>query len=248
MKEFLLFQLYGPFVSWGDIAVGENRHSFSHPTKSAIMGMIAASLGIKRDEESNQLELNHTLGFSTQVFSTGLLLRDFHTVQTPTEPKKPKVSYYSRKDELSQKMNVGTIITNRDYRCDAYSLVGIWCRKEGKYSLSNIQAALLNPKFVLYLGRKSCVISLPLNPKLIQSENLLSAYSNYPIQKDFLESLGFSNYIQMYWEDFEDETMSADQIQTRRDSLLRKKSWQFTDRKEFYKSIIMEPPHVPNQT
>jgi CRISPR system Cascade subunit CasD len=38
MRDYLLFRLYGPLAAWGDIAVGEYRPSFAHPSKSAIIG------------------------------------------------------------------------------------------------------------------------------------------------------------------------------------------------------------------
>ena len=38
-------------ASWGEIAVGENRHTASYPSKSAIIGLLGAALGIKRDDE-----------------------------------------------------------------------------------------------------------------------------------------------------------------------------------------------------
>ena len=44
MKECLLFQLYGPMASWGQVAVGDQRPSDSQPTKSAVLGLISASL------------------------------------------------------------------------------------------------------------------------------------------------------------------------------------------------------------
>ena len=51
MREFLIFRLYGMMASWGDIAVGELRPTFDHPSRSAIVGLLAAALGIRRDEE-----------------------------------------------------------------------------------------------------------------------------------------------------------------------------------------------------
>ena len=57
MHEYLLFRLYGSMASWGDIAVGEFRPTFDHPSKSAVMGLIAAAMGIRRDEEERQREL-----------------------------------------------------------------------------------------------------------------------------------------------------------------------------------------------
>ena len=50
IRDYLVFRLYGPMCSWGDIAVGEVRPSTVHPAKSAILGLIAAALGIKRPD------------------------------------------------------------------------------------------------------------------------------------------------------------------------------------------------------
>ena len=51
MKEYLVFQLYAPLASWGEEASGEIRHSATVPTRSALLGLLAAALGIRRDEE-----------------------------------------------------------------------------------------------------------------------------------------------------------------------------------------------------
>ncbi|EMO62112.1 CRISPR-associated protein Cas5 [Leptospira borgpetersenii serovar Pomona str. 200901868] len=57
MKDYLVFRLYGPLVSWGNIAVGEYRPSDSFPTKSAIIGLISASFGFDRSEDGKISEL-----------------------------------------------------------------------------------------------------------------------------------------------------------------------------------------------
>ena len=81
MKEYLFFRLYGPIASWGDIAVGVQRPSFDHPSKSAIMGLLAAALGIKRNEEEKHTALVNSYNFAVMINSSGILLRDYHTVQ-----------------------------------------------------------------------------------------------------------------------------------------------------------------------
>ncbi len=39
MRHFLLWTLYAPLASFGDVAVGGTRPSFSYPTKSSIIGI-----------------------------------------------------------------------------------------------------------------------------------------------------------------------------------------------------------------
>ncbi len=62
MRDFLVFRLYGPLASWGDIAVGEQRPTTPHPSKSAVLGLIAAALGVRRDEEERQQALAEGYG------------------------------------------------------------------------------------------------------------------------------------------------------------------------------------------
>ena len=69
MLDFLIFQLYGQMASWGEIAVGEYRPSRDYPSKSAIIGLVAAALGITRDDEDRQLALSEALGFGVCVLA-----------------------------------------------------------------------------------------------------------------------------------------------------------------------------------
>ncbi|MBU1741588.1 MAG: CRISPR-associated protein Cas5 [Proteobacteria bacterium] len=63
MTEFLLFRLYGPLASWGGIAVGEYRPTDAHPSKSAVLGLLAAAAGVDRadDEVHRQMERSYAL-------------------------------------------------------------------------------------------------------------------------------------------------------------------------------------------
>jgi len=105
MKNYLLFRLYGPLVSWGDIAVGVNRPSYDHPSKSAIMGLIAAALGIRRDEEEKHRELSELYNFAVAVYSSGTFLRDYHTVQIPSVSaiKNPEIYNCQKRRTRSRK-------------------------------------------------------------------------------------------------------------------------------------------------
>jgi CRISPR system Cascade subunit CasD len=51
MSQYLVFQLHGPMASWGVDAPGEVRHSHELPSRSALLGLLAAALGIRREEE-----------------------------------------------------------------------------------------------------------------------------------------------------------------------------------------------------
>lgn len=177
--EYLLFRLYGALASWGEIAVGESRHSALYPGKSALLGLLAAALGVPRDEEEQQAALARSYRFAVKVISAGHLLLDYQTVQVPDSAG--KLIYRTRRDELVVgRERCGTILSCREYRCDAVSLVSVAANEESPYSLHELRAALLKPKFHLYLGRKSCPLAAPLNPMVRSGHNFREALDKYP--------------------------------------------------------------------
>ncbi len=163
IMDYFLFRLYGPLASWGEIAVGESRHTAGYPSKSALIGLLAAALGIRRDEEQKQQALAEGYQFAVKVLSTGRLLRDYHTTQVPDSTG--SVHYRTRRDELIiGKSRLGTILSSREYRSDAFSLVAVKPLEAAPYTLAKLAEHLLEPRFHLYLGRKSCPLAAPLNP------------------------------------------------------------------------------------
>ena len=50
MSQYLIFQLHGPMASWGVDAPGEVRHTHELPSRSALLGLLAAGVGIRRGE------------------------------------------------------------------------------------------------------------------------------------------------------------------------------------------------------
>ena len=57
MKTILL-KFSGPMQSWGTCSHFETRHTDFYPSKSAVVGIIAASLGYRRDDFDNIKKLN----------------------------------------------------------------------------------------------------------------------------------------------------------------------------------------------
>lgn len=177
--NYLLFRLYGPMASWGEIAVGESRHSAIYPGKSALLGLMAAALGIRREEEQRLTTLAAGYRFAVKVINAGHPLRDYHTAQAPDSVG--KFVYRTRRDELVVgKERLGTILSSREYRCDALALVAVVAENGAPYSLEEIRTALLKPRFHLYLGRKSCPLAASLNPLVRDATGFGDALDNYP--------------------------------------------------------------------
>ena len=245
MKEYLIFQLYGAMASWGEIAVGGDRHSYSHPSKSAITGLIAAALGICREEDDRQMRLAESISMAVRVDAMGQLLRDYHTTQVP--PAKGNIVHETRKSEL-EAQDLSTILSSRDYYCDAAYTVAISLNEDAPYTLAEIRDNLRYPTFTLYLGRKSCPLSIPLNPLIVSALDLKAAFCQVPVN---IELIDHSHHRvvkkgdkPVYW-DISESGIEVRQVQTRRDAVYSRVSlrWQFSDRQENY-GIIEEASHV----
>lgn len=176
--QFLMFRLYGPMASWGEIAVGESRHTAAYPGKSALLGLLAAALGITRSDELMHQEMAAEYRFGVKVISTGHLLRDYHTTQVPDAVG--KAQYHTRRDEIVKgKSRLGTSLSSREYRCDALFIVAAGTGDNPPFGLEELSEALLNPRFHLYLGRKSCPLAAPLNPRIVEAQGLSGAFDAY---------------------------------------------------------------------
>ena len=84
--------------SWGTSSHFETRNTDYYPSKSAVIGIIAASFGYRRDQEQKIKELNE-LDFALRVDQPGTLLRDYHIAQK-----------YKKTGEFER-----TYVTNRYY-------------------------------------------------------------------------------------------------------------------------------------
>ncbi|MCP1312787.1 MULTISPECIES: type I-E CRISPR-associated protein Cas5/CasD [unclassified Halomonas] len=170
MPHHLVFRLYAPMASWGEAAVGETRPTATYPGRSAILGLIGAALGIRRDDDEGQRQLREGLQVAVKQRSPGLLMRDYHTVQVP--PSQSKVTHRSRREELSvPKASLNTILSSRDYRCDGLWSVAVRVTAKACWTLAELKSALEKPRFPLYLGRKACPLAAPLVPTLVEADH-----------------------------------------------------------------------------
>ncbi|WP_196161090.1 type I-E CRISPR-associated protein Cas5/CasD [Reinekea sp. G2M2-21] len=202
MKEYLVFRLYGAMASWGQAAVGGDRPTGLQPTRSALLGLLGAALGIKRDDEEALLTLQNSVRFGVKQCVPTTLVRDYHTTQVPSHSKKRV--HRTRASELREE-KLNTILSSRDYRCDGLWVVSVALTETAHYSLEQLKSALLNPVYALSLGRKSCPPSLPLMPTIAEFSGLKSALDHcFPAltrsDKEDALWLHKSNQATYFWE------------------------------------------------
>jgi CRISPR system Cascade subunit CasD len=233
----LLFQLHGPLASWGEPAVGETRHSATHPGRSALLGLVCAALGVRREETERLGEVAGALRFASLTLRPGRPLTDFHTAQRPPSDRKGG-PFRTRGEELFRDPSrLYTTISNREYRCDGWWLAATWTGDESDL-LDQAAAALAQPVFPLYLGRKACPPDLPLAPRLLESETLQAAFADY--MHDAEEEYLPNERVSYAWEGHPAPGLEETLITERTDEPLDRRRWHFAVRREHVCTVTKE--------
>lgn len=140
-KFTLLFRLVGPMQSWGFRSRFDYRDTALEPTRSGVVGLICAAMGITRGEDISRFG---TIRMGVRVDEEGRPERDYHTaldvIKADGSGTDPVVSY-------------------RDYLADASFTVGL--ESDSKDLLEEIAKALRNPTWTLFLGRKAFPLAVP---------------------------------------------------------------------------------------
>lgn len=171
MPEFLVFTLAAQIASFGGLAGHERRGSDTWPGRSALIGLLGAAMGTRRNDTAGQAALAD-LSFAVGALNTGVPLRDYHTVQTVPRTHKRPATRAAALRAADSKGDLNTLITQRDYRCGVLYTVALW---GGGVPLSSLKAALERPHFVLYLGRKSCPLSALTCPRIVSAADPVEA-------------------------------------------------------------------------
>ena len=141
----LLLRLVGPMQSWGTTSRFDQRDTGKEPSKSGVVGLLAAALGIDRENWTDLEPLTH-LSMSVRHDRPGVPKRDYQTAQHIISADRSKIHE--------------TAVTTRDYLADAAFLVGL--EGDDRAFLKTIHATLRDPAWPLALGRKSYVPSEPI--------------------------------------------------------------------------------------
>lgn len=177
MTDFLLFTLYAPLASWGEIAVGEARGSWDRPSRSAVLGLVAAAVGVTRGDQDAHDALDAGYGVAVRLDASGVPLVDYHTAQTVAASVVKKRKPATRAELLAAGERE-TILSRRGYRQDALATVALWARTGARWPLGDLALAMRRPAFVPYAGRKANALGLPLSPAIVSTDTLAGAFAH----------------------------------------------------------------------
>jgi CRISPR system Cascade subunit CasD len=156
----LLLQLVGTMQSWGTHSRYTIRDTGTEPSRSGVVGLLAAALGRPRSADISDLA---ALTMGVRVDRPGTVDVDYQTVQ----------------DIIAADGSPGrSAVTRRYYLADAAFLVGL----AGEATLlRHLHAALHSPVWLIGLGRRSYTPSRPiwLRDGLVETD-LISALRIYP--------------------------------------------------------------------
>ncbi|MFJ4828758.1 type I-E CRISPR-associated protein Cas5/CasD [Streptomyces sp. NPDC088747] len=159
MRSVLTLRLAGPLQSWGASARFTRRTTEAAPTKSGVIGVLAAAQGIQRGDDTALARLG-ALRFGVRIDQPGTRLRDFQTAHHADTGKSMPLS-------------------ERFYLADAVFVAAV----EGDGTLlRELHDALRNPVYPPYLGRRSCPPSLPLELGLHEGGELEQVLREEPWQ------------------------------------------------------------------
>lgn len=156
----LLMRLGAPLQSWGASSRFRRRDTQMVPTKSGIIGMLAAALGMDRQAG---LERFKGLRFGVRADQPGQLTSDYQTAQKYIDDP--------RKETVTLPLSV------RYYVQDAVFLVGL--EDSDTVRLQQYQEALKAPYYQVFLGRRSCPPDGPIRTSIVEG-NLEEALKNEP--------------------------------------------------------------------
>jgi CRISPR system Cascade subunit CasD len=147
----LLLRLVGPMQSWGTTSRFDQRDTGKEPSKSGVIGLLAAALGIDRENWSRMKPLTG-LSLGVRHDRPGSPKRDYQTAGCATTDTIIKADGSQAKD--------GGVVSDRFYLADAAFLVGL--EGDDRALLAQCHDALRDPFWPLALGRKSYVPSEPI--------------------------------------------------------------------------------------
>lgn len=164
----LLLKLAGPLQSWGSESRFTERQTQHEPTKSGVVGLLAAALGRRRTDSVDDLV---SLRFGVRIDQPGTLEIDLHT------------EHKRKWDEGAGKWVIGTSksmtlpVSHRHYLADAVFVAAL----EGDAELLHACAdALDSPVFPLFLGRRACPPACRVLIGIREDATLLEALESHP--------------------------------------------------------------------
>lgn len=182
--DTIFLRLEGPLQAWGDNSKFVIRRTMETPTKSGVLGLICCAIGWSRQEACGHLLELNTLAMGVRIDRPGNRWWDYHTVGA-------KIGLLSADGKGIKRTGgptgpIETLLSRREYLCDASFLVVLQGNSE---LIRRVADSLQDPKWPVFLGRKSCPPSVPILVTRQRSDGKLEAETDrFKSVREALES------------------------------------------------------------
>ena len=147
--DAIILRLAGPMQAWGAPTTEDTRPVYPFPTRSGLVGLLGACLGVPYDERHRLVPLSESFRYAVR--------RD----ASPHEPG-IMVDYQTIQGVRTADGATRTVESPREYLVDTRFTAVLVATGEGSPTFDDIERALLEPHFTPVLGRKCCLPTEPL--------------------------------------------------------------------------------------
>lgn len=166
-------RLDGPLQSWGVTSRFVFRDTADVPSKSGVLGLICAAMGLRREAANAELARLAALRMGVRIDRPGTKFTDYHTAGA-------KIGMMSAEGKIKKTGTTGEIETHvmrKEYLADAAFLVAL---QGDTNTVVEIAKWFQSPVWPPFLGRKSCPPSVPVFAETYTADNLETALESAP--------------------------------------------------------------------
>lgn len=177
MQDFLIIKLQGAMQAWGGHTFEDYRPSHIFPTRSAVVGLLGACLGIDRADIQGIADLNSSFELMVRADKRKVQTKQFGQIKEKILTMHKMTDFHTVLDarKVDGSARTDAIISHREYLCDAEFSLALEFRNNAVFNLEKVKQAIQKPYYTPFLGRRSCPIQQPLFKSIVAAENAQKA-------------------------------------------------------------------------
>lgn len=176
MRDYLIIRLQGAMQAWGGHTYEDYRPSLIFPSRSAIVGLLGACLGIEREDITALKALDKSFQLAVRANKRKIVQRENSKAKPPVNMQKITDFHtvqHARK--VDGKPRPEAIVSHREYLCDAEFTLALSFSDDAEYGLDRVKQAIRKPAYTPFLGRRSCPIQSPLYQDVVTAIGVQAA-------------------------------------------------------------------------
>lgn len=176
MPDFLILRFEAPLMSFGGPTVDSRGVIQAWPARSMLTGLIANALGWHHRDVEKIESLQERLRYVVRADKRGRVFQDYQTIDLSQDFLDGSRGWttMNRLQQRAGGNSSGTHIRTQDFLADAAYTLAVSVT-DGLPGLEEIEAALIKPARPLFIGRKTCIPSVPIFQERVSASNPIEA-------------------------------------------------------------------------